>query len=127
MMGKNIPLWVRGLQNGRMHYVKRNEVITKELPEFDFDHPFRVGRKSFVAYPYHIDVKKIEPLRLYLEKKGYELSIDIYSEYSESTIKVIILHKDDDYDRLDFSEVVQDVKDNDLYWKARELKEIKHD
>jgi predicted alpha/beta hydrolase len=126
MMGKNIPLWVRGLKSGRMQYVKRNEIVTKELPEFDFDHPFRVGRKSFVAYPYGINVKQIEPLRLYLEKKGYELSIYTYSEYSESTIKVMILHKDDDYDRLDFSEVVQKVKDNTLYWKSRELKERIH-
>jgi len=126
MMGKNIPLWVRGLKSGRMQYVKRNEIVTKELPEFDFDHPFRVGRKSFVAYPYDINVKQIEPLRLYLEKKGYELSIYTYSEYSESTIKVMILHKDDDYDRLDFSEVVQKVKDNTLYWKSRELKERIH-
>lgn len=125
-MGKNIPLWVRGLKSGRMQYVKRNEIVTKELPEFDFDHPFRVGRKSFVAYPYGINVKQIEPLRLYLEKKGYELSIYTYSEYSESTIKVMILHKDDDYDRLDFSEVVQKVKDNTLYWKSRELKERIH-
>ena len=122
MIGENIPLWVSGMRYGEYSYVRKNTVITKKLPKFNTDHPFRVGRKSFAIYPYHIRVEEIEPLRIFLEKKGYELHILPYSEYSNRTLKILFVHKDDDYAKLDFSELEYMMKDYELSLSLEEEK-----
>lgn len=121
MQGRNIPLWVSGMKVG--HYLRGRKSI--KLPQFNVDHPYRVGRKSFVCYPYHIDVEDIEPLRLFLKKKDYELFISTDSEYSSETLKIIFLHKIDRLSRLDFSEIEYEAKDYELNLRAREINKRK--
>lgn len=121
MQGRNIPLWVSGMKVG--YYLRGRKPI--KLPYFNVDHPYRVGRKSFVCYPYHIDVEDIEPLRLFLKKKGYELFISTDSEYSSDTLKIIFLHKIDRLSRLDFSEIEYEAKDYKLNLRAREINKRK--
>jgi len=120
---EGIPLWVSGMRQGRYYYFRGEKYMERELPHFNVDHPFRVGRKSFVCYPYHIDVKDIEPLRLFLKKRDYKLLILADSEYSRSTLKIVFLHKEDEGKELDFSKIEYFVKDNELYWKQKELRE----
>lgn len=126
MEGRDIPLWVTGMRQGRYHYYRGGEYMDRELPHFNVDHPFRVGRRSFVCYPYHINVEDIEPLRLFLKKRDYKLLILAHSEYSSITLKIVFLHKKDEGRKLDFSEIENRVKDNKLYWKQVELREKIH-
>ncbi len=119
MRGKNIPLWITGMQHGHYFYIRKDKPISIKLPNFNTDHPFKVGKKSFVIYPYYINVEEIEPLRIFLEKKGYELRFETNSEYSNSTLKILFLHKDDDILKLDFSEIEYMMKDYELSLKVR--------
>jgi len=126
MEGRNIPLWVSGMTESHFYYFRGKKQIIIKLPHFNVDHPFRVGKKSFVCYPYHIDIEDIEPLRLFLKKKDYELFILANSEYSSHTLKIIFLHKIDELSKLDFSEIENNVKDCKLYWRAQEIRKNKH-
>jgi len=81
---RGIPRWLDEVRCERKSY------------SFNVDHPYKLdGTKSFVFYPYYIDVKQIEPFRIYLESMDYELDIRPDSEYGEGTFKVIIKHKND--------------------------------
>ena len=113
---KGIPKWldeVRG--EGKSYY-------------FNIDHPFKIdGTKSFVFYPYDIDVKQIEPFRIYLESKDYELKIEHGSEYGGGTIKVIIKHKDDfrEFFKKGFERIQKECDTSREFWKKKNEDDLK--
>ena len=94
MEGDNIPNWLYNVR----HY--DNELGFT----FNLDHPFRIGKKSFVFYPYHYDVKQIESFRKYLEERGYRLHFSsMQSEYGHHTHRVLLIHESEKKDWTDNS------------------------
>lgn len=89
MEGNNIPIWLCNVTNN-----------TNDLGfTFNLDHPFRIGKKSFVFYPYHYDVKQIESFRKYLEERDYILHFSsMQSEYGHSTHRVLLIHESEKND-----------------------------
>jgi len=86
---KVIPKWLNEIRSTHNSY------------QFNIDHPFKIdGTKSYVFYPYVFEIKQIEPFRIYLESKGYEIFIDTYSEYGAGTFKIILKHIDDRFEEL---------------------------
>jgi len=110
LIGSNIPQWLVNIRyDSSLDYC------------FNVDHPFRIGKKSFVFYPYDFDVKQIEPFRLELLRKGFELEWYPYSEYGKGTYKIVIRDGFEKYESFkeDFEKIEAIVKGNEEYWKWR--------
>ena len=123
MMGENIPQWIDIVRHGNWKVTyngKPKKSIVPEDVKFNLDHPYRVGKKSFVVYPYNIDLKTLEPFRIWMEeKRGFKLWLSTDSEYGCGTFKLLMIHEDEPVkeNNFDYSEV-----DNQNYKiKIREM------
>ena len=113
---KGIPKWLDEIRGEGKSY------------SFNIDHPYKLdGTKSFVFYPYHFDVKQVEPFRIYLESMGYELSIEHDSEYGGETFKVIIKHKDDlsEFFEKGFKRIQKECDTSRRFWKMQNERDLK--
>ena len=56
MKGDNIPKWNRDIKYGHNY----GEKTVPDNIRFNLDHPYRISKKSFVAYPYDYSQEEVD-------------------------------------------------------------------